>query len=200
MENRIAELETTVDELIEEVRGLTGDLRALQRRVGGTGDRGGRRSSEPAGGDSGEDQGEQAESEDFSLVGLEFDERGSRSRSGYTTPQGRSSSASSRCSLSWEEREAVCEEIAAWVRRCLNDNHRGPSGRDRISLPSRVWLVFRTISGATPDPVQVHRTFGSCKRAVKTGDSFGDSVFVGLPSDREAKRVVEFAGLRWPAN
>lgn len=137
----------------------------------------------------------------FSLAGQEFNETASRSRSGAgTTGRRTPSSASSTCSLSWEEREAICEEIAAWVRRSLRDNHRGPSGRDRVSLASRVWLVFRDIDGDVKNPVVVCRTFAACKRLVKREDSVGNSIFVGLPSDREAKRVVSFAGLDWPDN
>ena len=35
---------------------------------------------------------------------------------------------------------------------------------------------------------------------VKRGSSAGDSIFVGLPSEREARRVVHAATLRWPAD
>ena len=36
-----------------------------------------------------------------------------------------------------------------------------------------------------------------CK--VKVGNDVGDSIFVGLPSEREARRVVHAATLDWPA-
>lgn len=225
MDRRLSELEDTVYELNEEVRGLRGQVRSLQRLVSGderAGDehsdrgagyrRGGglpasgalrdsRGPSSDRGHHSGDGAGDfPSDSEaSFDLVGREFDERASRSRSGGT-PGGRSpSSATSTCSLSWEEREAICEEIAAWVRRSLNDRHRGPSGRDRISLASRVWLVFRDFNDVVYNPVKVCRTFAACRILVKKEDSVGDSVFVGLPSDREARRVVSFAGLDWPA-
>lgn len=219
MERRVTELENLVDELSEEVRFLRGEVLRLRRLLEGSSpgpDRGPGSLSSSRGGllgrsadlrDGGRDLsgGDSASDRDsFQLVsdrpGTErsFNADALRSRSGYSTPGGRSSSGTSGCSLSWEEREAVCEEIAGWVRRCLQSNHRGASGRDRIHLSSRVWLVFRSFEGEVFDPVVVCRTFGACKQLVKRGEELGDSVFVGLPSDREARRVVSFAGANWP--
>ena len=109
-------------------------------------------------------------------------------------------SSASRCTLSWEEREAICDEIGAFVLRGLRGEHRGASGRDQISLPSRLWLVFRNYDGEDLDPVVVCRTFGECRRLTKLGDQLGDSLFVGLPSEREAHLVCSRAGVSWPTS
>ena len=101
--------------------------------------------------------------------------------------------------LSWLEREAICDEIAAYVRRCLAGSHRGPSGRDRIQSPSRIWLVFKDFNGVLYQPVKVCRSWGECKALVKRNEDVGDSIFVGLPSEREACRVAGVSGVGWPA-
>ena len=219
MERRVAELENLVDELSEEVRFLQGEVLRLRRLLEGSSPGLGRRAAslsgsrgEPlgrsadrrdggrdlSGGDSASDGDSYQVVTDRPGTERSFNEDASRSRSGYSTPGPRSSSKASGCSLSWEEREAVCEEIAGWVRRCLQSHHRGASGRDRIHLSSRVWIVFRSFEGELYDPVAVCRTFAACKKLVKRGEELGDSVFVALPSDREARRVVSFAGAHWP--
>ena len=219
MDRRLSDLEGLVEELSENVRFLEGEVRRLQRLV--EGDPTSRPSPTRGGGSGsasrspgryhrlGEVQsrgsvpslpGRAASEDSFEvLTARTFNQDGSRSRSGYSTPGALSDhSGQSHCSLSWEEREAVCEEIAGWVRRCLDSSHRGSSGRDRIHLPSRIWIVARSCEGDNYNPVTVCRTFGACKRLVKRGEDCGDSIFVGLPSIREAQRVVSFAGLQWP--
>ena len=219
MDRRVSELENIVDELCEEVRFLRSEVARLRRLLEGSSStptrgtgplsssRGGHLERSPDRQDGGRDPAgpeSASEAESFQLLSegprseRSFNQDASRSRSGYSTPGARSSSAGSGCSLSWEEREAICEEIAGWVVRCLRSHHRGASGRDRINLSSRVWLVFRSFEGEVYDPVEVCRTFAACKRLVKRGEEVGDSVFVGLPSDRETRRVVSFAGASWP--
>lgn len=101
-------------------------------------------------------------------------------------------------SLSWEEREAVCDQIAAWILRCLRGEHRGASGRDQIPLASRVWVVARDFEGLIYQPVRVFRTFTAARPLVKRGTDCGDAVFIGVPSEREARRIVASAQLGWP--
>ena len=111
---------------------------------------------------------------------------------------GRGQPASDRV-LTWVERERICDEIALWVLRALNGQHRGTSNRDQIPLASRIWVVARNFEGEDLNPVQVFSTFSACREVVKRGSELGDSVFIGLPSQREAIRVVLAAGLTWPA-
>lgn len=114
-----------------------------------------------------------------------------RSSSVAAVPQG-------RVVLTWAEREAICGDIAAFLVRCRTGQQRGTSGRDRINLPSRVWLVCRDFEGQDFDPVRIYKVFALCKDLVKRGADCGQSIFVGLPSEREARFVVALAGLRWP--
>ena len=109
-----------------------------------------------------------------------------------------SSSRGSRTSLSWEEREDICQQIGEWVVNSLQGLPRGPSGRDQIPLSSRVWIVFQDFEGLVYRPARVFRQFAGCRALVKRGADCGDSCFVGLPSEREARWVVRAAGFRWP--
>lgn len=127
----------------------------------------------------------------------------SRSPSGSLAADSRGTSSNTggggtRISLSWDEREDICRGIADWLHLALGELHRGSSGRDRIPLGSRIWVVARDFTGLTYTPVRVFRAFGPCKDLVKRGPDCGDSVFVGLPSEREARWVVRQAGLEWP--
>lgn len=101
--------------------------------------------------------------------------------------------------LSWAQREALCERIGSFLRRSLEGDHRGSSGRDLNPLASRYWLVARGIDNTLYDPPRVFRTWGSAKGLVKRGSEVGNSVFVGLPSEHEVTLVVQAAELRLPA-
>ena len=107
--------------------------------------------------------------------------------------------SSAPTTLSWHDREAICVDIGRFLARCISGGHRGTSGRDRIPLPSRLWVIVRDYSGQIYTPVKVVRSWTSCKVLCKPGNSeCGDSVFVGLPSEREARKVVQAASLQWP--
>jgi hypothetical protein len=211
MEQRLTALEDTVDELQEEVRFLRSEVRSLrrERREAGSGD-----SLREEQASQGVSRGSDRDSVGSFSVVRPFNEDASRSRSEdpsqgalpsasrSPTPSptaGARSTTSSRCQLSWLERESICEEIGHYIQRALLGDHRGPSGGDRIQLSSRVWLVFRDYEGLEYRPVRVCRTFGECRDLVKRGQDCGDSVFVGLPSDREACRVTAAAGFDWPS-
>ena len=60
--------------------------------------------------------------------------------------------------------------------------------------------MVRDYAGQIYTPVKVVKSWTSCKVLCKpTNHECGDSVFVGLPSEREARRVVQAAQLTWPA-
>eukprot|EP00438_Fugacium_kawagutii_P003414 Skav211328 [mRNA] locus=scaffold3120:24503:26814:+ [translate_table: standard] len=113
--------------------------------------------------------------------------------SGYQVPESRTgASAATSGEQTWEERERICQEVGQFVRRALSGSHRGVSGRNRIRLASRVWLVFRTIRGVVHrDPCKVFHRFSEVKELCFDQNEPGDSVFVGLPSLREANWVLE---------
>lgn len=120
------------------------------------------------------------------------------SASGRSPTLGVSAATGPTAALSWAEREEIAEGIGRFFTRCLQGQHRGSSGRDRNPLPSRLWLVARDFEGQVYTPVRVFRSWGSCKNICKRFEDTGDSVFVGVPSEREARTVVRAAGLIWP--
>ena len=155
------DLEDTVYELRDEVRSLRSEVRRLRRQL-----ECGQVDVDSRSVGAGSQRSSRADSvSSYSLVGSvierEFNERASKSRSDQVASESRSPSedsgapsnaSSSRCPLTWLEREAICDEIAAFIRRSLAGDHRVASGRDRIPLPSRIWLVFKDFNGETYRP------------------------------------------------
>ena len=200
MEARIQELEEQVGELADEVRIVRGELRRLKHPVETDSEsQATRRSPEPARSERSVGDG----SEGYSVVSRSQEShRGSLAslRRSPTSPQPSVSQTGRPCVLTWAQREAICDQISTLVVRALAGQQHGSSGRDQINLASRVWLVFRDYDGNSFNPVRVYRLFGRCSALVKRGPhDLGQSVFIGLPSDREARRVVAIAGLEWPA-
>ena len=106
----------------------------------------------------------------------------------------------STATLSWLEREEIRDQIGRFLARSISGGHRGASGRDKTPRPSRIWVIVRDYAGQIYTPVKVVRSWTSCKLLCKpTNHECGDSVFVGLPSEREARRVVQAAQLTWPS-
>lgn len=103
---------------------------------------------------------------------------------------------------SWAFRESVAREIGEFLRRSLDGLHRGRSGRDRLNpLQSRIYIVLRDANGfVTEHPARIIYKFSEVKALCFRSGSPGDSVFIGLPSQREARLAVEAAGCTWPAS
>ena len=101
--------------------------------------------------------------------------------------------------LTWIERENICDRIGKFLVRSLEGNHRGTSGRELLPNSSRIWVVVRDYEKVIYTPVRVFRTWTPAKQLVKpNGADPGDSIFVGLPSEREARQAVFAAQLPWP--
>lgn len=98
------------------------------------------------------------------------------------------------------ERIEVAGDIGAWVKRCLAGQLRGLSGRERVQLASRYYLVFRTFDQAVHNPPLVFCSWREAKaRVYSTEGQPSDSVFVGLPTKAEARLVVQSAGFSEPS-
>lgn len=119
---------------------------------------------------------------------------GASVRSSGSTRPPVSAACLGRVVLSWADREAVCRRIGEWVRRCLEGQFRGPSGRDRIPLQSRFWVVARAIDNTEYYPPLVFSNWSSAKTLVKIGAQTGDSIFYGVLSKREAQISVDLFG------
>lgn len=96
------------------------------------------------------------------------------------------------------ERESAAREIGQWVRRALAGQRHGLSGRQRITLSSRLYLVFKDFDLQEYNPPLVFWKWSDCRELVTRGGQPGDSIFVGLPSKTEARLVCSAASLRVP--
>ena len=96
-------------------------------------------------------------------------------------------------------REEVCTRVGLFLRRSLEGGHRGTSSRDLLQLPSRYWIVVRSIEGQVFDPPRVFSRSGACKALVKRGTEAGDSIFVGLPAYKDVVLCLRAGGFREPA-
>lgn len=97
------------------------------------------------------------------------------------------------------ERVAAAESIGAWLRRCLNDQPRGLSGREKIPQASRYYLVARSFDLVCYDPPRVFENWRDAKSLVHFKGQPGDSVFVGVPTKAEARIVCAIAELGTPS-
>lgn len=93
------------------------------------------------------------------------------------------------------EREEIARGVGHWIRRCLNGQLRGLSGRERINLQSRIYLVIRDIDGQVHNPPLVYDSWRSCSAVVLRDKQSGDSIYIGLPTKTEARIAVVEAGL-----
>lgn len=97
-----------------------------------------------------------------------------------------------------EERRTIAGDAGRFLARALQGDHRGTSGRERLRLPSRVYILAKDIFGVEYEPVRIFRSFAAIQPLVKQGFSCGDSCFIGLLTIWEAKECVRAAGLTWP--
>lgn len=163
-------LERRVAELESEVAGLRSLVLRLEARLG---------ELESAGGES-----TAASAVDFELVS---------SAAGPST-----AAATAAASLS-AERIKVAEGIGAWVRRCLRAEPRGLSGREKVPLASKFYLVVRTFDQVVHNPPLVFSSWAEAKAVCYNRGQPGDSIFVGLPSKAEVRVVITTALLELPA-
>lgn len=102
--------------------------------------------------------------------------------------------------LTWGQREEIARELGAWLRRALEGEHRQASGRDRLPLASRYYLVVKDYVGTTYEhPILVFNRFSRVRDLCQRGTDWSDSIFIGVPSQREGQIVAAAAGLTWPA-
>ncbi len=99
-----------------------------------------------------------------------------------------------------EGRAALAREIGRFLVRCLEGSNRGQSGRARLKLPSRLYLILADYSGNRLSEPRVVRDFATASSICKRGPSCGQSIFVGFATEWEAKLACEEAGIAWPGN
>lgn len=65
------------------------------------------------------------------------------------------------------ERRSAAIAIGQFLRRSLAGDHRGESGRSRISLPSTIYILVRDIRGRQYNPVRIYYSFSAIRPFVK---------------------------------
>ncbi|CAE7376809.1 sec61a [Symbiodinium necroappetens] len=105
-------------------------------------------------------------------------------------PSSSSAVASSSGPSAEKFRGQVADEIGAYIRRCLSGGNRGSSGHEKIDLPNRVYVVVKDFKENLFDPARVFSTWRDTQPIVSVGPGpgkqFGESIFVGFPSQWEA--------------
>ena len=98
-----------------------------------------------------------------------------------------------------EARLALAKEIGKFLRRAIAGQPRGSSGRDRLKLQNRCYLVVADFEGKALPAPKFLTSFQEVKAICKRGSEAGDSVFVGLPSKWEARAALIAGGFPLPA-
>ena len=97
-----------------------------------------------------------------------------------------------------EARRALARQIGAFLARAVAGDHRQSSGRDRLKLESSIYIVLVNYEGEEFEHPRIFRSFGPVRSLCKRGHSCGRAVFIGLPTEWEARIAVEAAGHQWP--
>lgn len=129
-------------------------------------------------------------------VAARVDHTGAASTSTSGTPVTRETASS----YSDEFRSRVAREAGAFIRRCLDGQHRGESGRDRLRLQSRIYLIFQDFQGRRYDPVRICHSFAEARPLVKPDGYLGESILLGWPTQWEARLCCREAGIAWPSD
>lgn len=120
---------------------------------------------------------------------------------GSTTPPS-TGGGTSAADYTRAEREDAAKQTGRFFARCLAGRPRGESGRGRIQLPNRIFVVVKNFRGQIfTEPVRVYTAWAPVKRLVAeegNPQNFGDSIFAGFAAKWEAEVAVCEAGLSWP--
>ena len=95
-------------------------------------------------------------------------------------------------------RRQLAAEIGQFLRRALNGEHRGSSGRDRLKLANRCYLILADFRGRRlPKPI-CSDSFQDVRNLCKIGADVGDSIFCGFATKWDAKVACLEAGVALP--
>ena len=134
----------------------------------------------------------------------EVEERsGLSSAAGADRSINRISVASSTTPVETEDRagrKQLARRIGQFILRAVRGEPLGSSGRDRLALQNRCYLIFADYEGAVFRPPVFTRAFAEVRERCKRGADCGRSIFIGLATLWEAAIVVEEAGFDLPAD
>ena len=96
-------------------------------------------------------------------------------------------------------RTAVAQDVGGFLARALAGVIRGTSGRDRLSLQSKYYIILANFEGRRAREPLVCTSFARVREHCCRGPERGQSVFVGLPSQAEVAEALRAAGCEWPS-
>eukprot|EP00435_Cladocopium_sp_Y103_P049652 s1444_g15.t1 len=91
-------------------------------------------------------------------------------------------------------RRQLAAEIGLFLQRCVRGEHRGTSGRDRLKLQNRIYVVLADFEGNLLSEPRVESSFAPVKALCKRGSDPGRAIFVGFPTKWEAKLALQTGG------
>lgn len=86
-----------------------------------------------------------------------------------------------------------------FLRRALSGDFRGSSGRDRLRLQSRHYVVAKSYEGEVYSPVKVFEHFSQVRELCKRDFSCGQAVFLGFATKWELRLALEEGEFERPA-
>eukprot|EP00435_Cladocopium_sp_Y103_P061388 s246_g23.t1 len=98
-----------------------------------------------------------------------------------------------------EGRIALAREIGAYLRRAYDGLPRGASGRDRLALQNKWFLVLVDFEGRRLEEPLISHSFSAIRDRCKRGSDTADSVFIGFATKWEAKLALEAGRFPVPA-
>ena len=96
-------------------------------------------------------------------------------------------------------RRALAEEIGQFLRRCVQGVFRGSSGRDRLALQSRLYIVIADYQGNTFEPPLYFSAFAPVRSRCKEGSCCGRAIFIGFATKWEARVALTAGSFSLPA-
>ena len=97
-----------------------------------------------------------------------------------------------------EGRERLARKCGQFLKRALVGDFRGSSGRDRLRVPSTVYVICADYEGRVFRPALLVERFAEVKSRCKRGAACGRSVFLGFATRWEALIALEEGGIEGP--
>lgn len=98
-----------------------------------------------------------------------------------------------------EARAELARQIGRFLRSAYEGSPFGTSGRDRLSLRSRLYIALADYHGSKFRAPRLYREFSQVAALCKRGPSLGQSIFVGFATEWEARLALEEGRFDWPA-
>ena len=97
-----------------------------------------------------------------------------------------------------EGRARLARQCGRFLRRALQGDFRGSSGRDRLGLGSRYYLICADYEGREQHPPLLLERFAEVRSRCKRASSCGGSVFLGCATKWELTLAIEEGGFERP--